>query len=455
MFKAEQAGQAVFSVKNDQQTASPETYQLHIDQHLPESQQVVPPARLENAMLAELVETLAEKPDQSAQVLENFWQKVKAQGTPLIEPIDEKQSRVTFLWRGAERNVRIWGGVTTDHDFMQRLGGTDIWYRTYTVPNDTLVDYRLAPDVPALPADPMAQRRAILATVQADPLNKSPYFDGVGNDKSNTDKYNYSSILKLPQAPDQAYLIPDPNVAKGQLSELVFESEKLGNKRRLFIYKPAGFKPEQAYPVLYLFDGVDYLHKVPTPTILDNMIAQGLIPPLVTVLIENPSQEARRTELPANPAFAEVLVQELVPFAEKSANFTAFERIIGGSSFGGLASAYTVLNYPQVFNKALILSGSFWWKPKETVSENSHYIAHQFAVKPKMPLCFFMSAGFYESGKSNILETSRHLKDVLLAKGYPVTYQEASTAHGYLAWQGLISEGLKALLGEGICQSRQ
>ncbi|MDY2946739.1 MAG: hypothetical protein SOS93_02695 [Mannheimia varigena] len=50
------------------------------------------------------------------------------------------------------------------------------------------------------------------------------------------------------------------------------------------------------------------------------------------------------------------------------------------------------------------------------------------------------------------METSRHLKDVLLAKGYPVTYMEQSTSHGYLAWQGLISEGLKALLGKGACQ---
>ncbi len=69
-----------------------------------------------------------------------------------------------------------------------------------------------------------------------------------------------------------------------------------------------------------------------------------------------------------------------------------------------------------------------------------------------MPVCFFISAGFYESGRANILETSRHLKDVLLAKGYPVTYMEQSTSHGYLAWQGLISDGLKALLGKEACQ---
>lgn len=77
-----------------------------------------------------------------------------------------------------------------------------------------------------------------------------------------------------------------PNIAKGKLQQLIFESATLGNKRRLFVYLPDGFSAEKNYAVLYLFDGVEYTERVPTKTILDNMIAQKVILPTVAVFIE-------------------------------------------------------------------------------------------------------------------------------------------------------------------------
>lgn len=452
IFKSEHNGIATFSISSNGQKVSDNNFKLTIEKHIPFSAQMAKPKTIDNKQLAELSGQIAKNPEKQTALIDDFWEKVKQTGTPIIEPLNKQQSRVTFLWRGAKQNVRIWGGVTTDHDFMERFAETDLWYKSYVVPNETLVEYRFAPDVPTLPVDQYTQRRALLATAQADPLNKMPYFEKIGQNMQNTDKFNYYSLIKLPNAPTQSYLLEDPKISKGTMQELIFNSPKLGNKRRLFVYLPANFNAENSYPILYLFDGVEYTERVPTKTILDNMIAQNVIPATVAIFIENPSTESRRIELPANPAFTQVLADEIVPFAEKSMNVKAKERIIGGSSYGGLASAYTVLHYSNIFNKALILSGSFWWSPPNTPNEQSNYIAHEFATKEKLPICFFISAGFYESGRSNILETSRHLKDVLLAKGYAVTYMEQFTSHGYLAWQGLISEGLKSLLREEACR---
>lgn len=66
----------------------------------------------------------------------------------MVEPVDAGHKRVTFLWRGASRNVFILGSPAGDHDPLFRLGDSDVWFRSYVVPADTLMQYKLAPDVP-------------------------------------------------------------------------------------------------------------------------------------------------------------------------------------------------------------------------------------------------------------------------------------------------------------------
>ncbi len=47
----------------------------------------------------------------------------------------------------------------------------------------------------------------------------------------------------------------------------------------------------------------------------------------------------------------------------------------------------------------------------------------------------------------SILVTNRHLRDVLLAKGYEVHYQEFAGGHDYLSWRGTLADGLILLIG--------
>ena len=66
-------------------------------------------------------------------------------------------------------------------------------------------------------------------------------------------------------------------------------------------------------------------------------------------------------------------------------------------------------------------------------------------------LKFYMDAGSFEvdtsGGGGAILEPSRHMRDVLLAKGYQVHYRENVGGHDYLSWRGSLADGLIALLG--------
>lgn len=75
-----------------------------------------------------------------------------------------------------------------------------------------------------------------------------------------------------------------------------------------------------------------------------------------------------------------------------------------------------------------------------------------------MPLEFYLDIGLLEAtdnaplDEPNLLEVNRHLKDVLQSKGYVVHYIEFSGGHDCISWQGTLSDGLIALVGEPLEQ---
>ncbi|MBO1016475.1 enterochelin esterase [Achromobacter sp. SD115] len=415
-------------------------FRWEVTERLPLAEQRAPAPALDSPRLAKLAVTLAQGGTTDA-----FWAEIAQQGTPLVEEVDGRHDRVTFLWRGAERNVRLFGGPSSDHAQLARLGNSDVWHASFVVPRSTRLSYRLAPDVPELPGSGMARRRAILATAQADPHNPKAY------PARGVDVFQTYSMLELAEAPPQPWVEPRAGVPQGTVEAMDLRSDLMRNTRKIHLYRPAGWQPGGANNhVLVLFDAGAYLGRVPTPTILDNMIAAGVIPPTAALLIDNPTAESRSLELPPNPDFADFLAKELMPWARKQGiGAPAARTVIGGSSYGGLASAYAALRHPEVFGNVLSQSGSYWWSP---AGEEDQWLTRQFVAVRKLPVRFFLGAGLFESGRGGqpgILETNRHLRDVLLAKGYLVTHREVAGGHDYLVWRGTLSDGLLDLIGTG------
>jgi enterochelin esterase family protein len=66
-----------------------------------------------------------------------------------------------------------------------------------------------------------------------------------------------------------------------------------------------------------------------------------------------------------------------------------------------------------------------------------------------LPLRFFLEVGILEQGiPINMVLENRRLHDVLVAKGYPVTYSEYNGGHDLLCWRGSLADGLIALVGK-------
>lgn len=186
---------------------------------------------------------------------------------------------------------------------------------------------------------------------------------------------------------------------------------------------------------------------------LDNLIAKGLIPPVVVLFVDYPDGATQNRELSCDTKYGDFLVKELIPSKRELLHATSDPKLItvGGASIGGLSAACLALQHPEVFGNVLSQSGSFWWSPDNYPEDQ--WLTTQFVKSPKLPVRFFLSIGLLESeqafrgGLVSMLHANRHFRDVLQAKGYTIFYQEINSGHDPLNWQVTLADGLLALFG--------
>jgi len=367
--------------------------------------------------------------------VQRFWEDVKGK-IPLVETIPENDQLrlVTFLWRGGaetrDLNLRVAASAPPglDQKPFSRLAETDVWFLTARLPVALRFTYTFMGN--------MGKKRGT-----ADPLNPL--------------KFGGWSFVELQGAPPQPWIRIQPNVPKGSLKQEKVSSAILKEERAVSVYTPAGYDQHGGtYGVLILFDGEAYRDLIPTPTILDNLMASQKIHPLVALLVD--SGETRDRDLQCSAPFADFLAKELLPWARQRYRFSAEPKqtIVGGSSYGGLSAAYCALRHPEVFGAVLSQSGSFGYYPgwdsdnDRTDSSPFGWLIRQFVTIRKLPIRFYLEAGLFETAHTgSILSENRRMRDVLEAKGYTLVYSEFTGGHDYLNWRGSLADGLVALAG--------
>ena len=195
-----------------------------------------------------------------------------------------------------------------------------------------------------------------------------------------------------PRHPDS---LRRPNVVQGQVSDFLFGHSRVypNTKRHYSVYKPAamvnGSLREPAALMVFL-DGHAYLSdgQFATPTVLDNLIAAGDMPPTVGVFLDpgftrkqlietggklpeprgwNPTPANRSNEYDkVSDDFAKFLLDELLPQAFAAADIDPNRvsgdpkmRAICGSSSGGIAAFKVAWYRPDAFGKVISHIGSF------------------------------------------------------------------------------------------------
>ena len=138
--------------------------------------------------------------------------------------------------------------------------------------------------------------------------------------------------------------------------------------------------------------------------------------------------------------------------------------VIGGASAGGHSAACVALQHPEAIGNVIAQSGAFW----RGIGHTAHYwsdparddgregfaraVASRPAALATVPVRFYLTIGRLENssafndGLISMLHASRHVRDVLQARGYDVTLRETSGGHDPYNWEAALPDALIALL---------
>lgn len=381
---------------------------------------------------------------------------------PLVEsdPRVAGRSIVTFLYRGDETvravslpqlrygpvpyadggSTRASGPRATQAQF-RRLADSPLWYLRLNVPNTALLGYTIGCER----VKPGASPGETTTDEFLDPLNPQES-GGRGS----------VSMLRLPEAPTQAWITERRDVPKGSVEEASVTSQILGETRHLAVYVPGGnARAGGKANLLIVFDGDWFRKDLRATTVLDNLLFERRIPPTVAVFVDTESP-ARERDLVNSPRFADFVAKELYPWVVTRfpVNREPRATTLSGASFGGLAATYIALRHPGIFGNVLSQSGAFWppagWSPgmpNWAVLEQDSEIIAAYVRAERKPIRFYMDCGLYEP---SMLIANRRLRDVLRAKGYDVVYVEHPGSHNGVYWRNSIGDGLIALFGTRV-----
>ncbi len=370
------------------------------------------------------------------EALNDFWREIEAKGSPVFEEIegDIENALCTFIYEGNQHTQNVFINLPpfsriSPKDFqMSQVEKTDVWFVTVKLPIESRFAYSLVINCPfqnVNPESPNSEIEAFRAASQQDPLNPNRLGE-------------FRSFVETLNARPQKYLVKDPNIESGEIKQFNFKSEVMQNERTISVYTPPKFDSAKTYPLLVLFDEEIYINEINAPTILDNLLAENLIPQIITVFIGN-AENARSIELACNTKFCDFVNTELSDWIKSNYNIAESlkNRILGGASFGGLSAVFTAVCCPNTFGKILSQSGSFW--------KNSDAIFAKLSEQNSNKKRFYLDAGIYEIEQKNginLLDANRKLHDILLENGYAVDYQEFKGGHGAINWRGTFADGL-------------
>lgn len=354
----------------------------------------------------------------------------------LVSPIVNENGTVTFKLRAVQaKNVFVRGDWAENGGIGQMSqDAAGIWsYTTGKLPSDFYMYAFMVDSVRTL-----------------DPANAFSYRD-VGN---------LFSIFMVNKGNGDQYSVND--VPHGSVERLWYKSPQYKTERKVTIYKPSGYDTsKKKYPVLYLLHGSGgdeeaWISLGRVPQIMDNLIAQGKIEPMLVVMPNgNPGKQAAPGETFENYNYLPSMSQFLPKFADGSyeqsfdeiVNFvdgrfrTKAEkgsRAIAGLSMGGFHSLLISANHPDLFDYIGLFSpGTPSSRILDTNIPAYNNIEGKYAIQAKKGFKLY----WIGIGKADFLyePMQKHLK-IFDGIKLPYTYVESERGHIWSNWRAYMLE---------------
>lgn len=352
-----------------------------------------------------------------------------AQNARALPPQINKDNSVTITCKAPDAKlVQVVGELSSGQSTKDMARDTNgIWSYTTTPLESEMYYYLLKVDGASV----------------IDPVNSACIVDGGSH---------YSYVI-VPGGVGDLY-VPQ-QVPHGSVHKVWYTSKGLGYDRRMSIYTPPGYEQsKKKYPVFYLLHGSggneeSWLTFGRTAQIMDNLIAQGKIEPMIVVMTSGATKsQATPGECPGNGLYSpvsgssydtsyEVQFQDVLDYVESSFRVIKKKsaRAIAGLSMGGEQAFQTALNYPDTFDYVGIFSGVprvREIKGNELKVEIYQNTLEKLDKEFKNGLqLYYIAVGVNDSLYGN----SKWLRETLDEKGYPYVYNESTGGHSWRNWR--------------------
>jgi len=255
----------------------------------------------------------------------------------------------------------------------------------------------------------------------------------------------------------QADLYKVNDIPHGSVTRRWYDSPGLGINRRLTIYTPPGYESSKAnYPVLYLLHGAGgdeeaWIALGRTAQIMDNLIAQGKVKPMIVVMPNgNVSQDAAPGEGNAGfykPQFMaprtmegsyEGAFMDIVKFVEKNYRVNAKKesRAIAGLSMGGFHSMHISRYYPNTFDYVGLFSAAIMPREDATAKVYSNIDETLKVQKENGTKLYWIAIG-----KTDFLyQANVDFRKKLDGMGMKYEYVESEGGHIWRNWRVYLSQ---------------
>jgi enterochelin esterase-like enzyme len=235
-----------------------------------------------------------------------------------------------------------------------------------------------------------------------------------------------------------------PEYLKRTINKERIDSQFLEEERSFRVYLPPGYNELLSYPVIYAQDGQDVFMFGRIATISNELILDHGVEPYIIVGIDVDKQK-RTSEYSTvgsrNDAYKSFVAKELLPFVEQhyAVRTMAQDRVLLGDSLGGTVSLDLALDYPQLFQNIISLSGAYFKPTYEKLQ--TFYTLNDLNI--------WMIVGTKETavethiGTFDFVEWNRKTKESLIQKGADVTYAEEEGEHIWGFWQKQLPAAIK------------